>query len=362
MNAIAYCQPFVPPEWIAAHGLRPLWLRPDGATGQAGRGRCHVAEAVVETVEQGLSAAALVLTTACDQMRCAAAVLEQNGRTPVFLMHVPRTWQTSAVREYYGEELQRLGRFLAECGGTPPAEGELLRVMTEYDDARANLLRCRAEMSAVGFVEAVAAVRGELDLSQNAYQGGCPRITCGTAALGCAESPKTAEGGCPANSKVILGHLRGSLATGGSIALALIGGPLLPSDGKVLKSLEKAGGRIALDATEMGERTLPAAVDRERAKIDPFDELVRMYFDSIPDVFRRPNDRLYEWLRPRLKERGVRGLIVRRHVWCDLWHAELPRLRQETGLPVLDWDADGSDRGASASALGRIEAFLEMLR
>ena len=27
MNAIAYCQPLVPPEWIAAHGLQPHWLR-----------------------------------------------------------------------------------------------------------------------------------------------------------------------------------------------------------------------------------------------------------------------------------------------------------------------------------------------
>ena len=26
MNAVAYCHPFVPPEWIAAHGLRPCWL------------------------------------------------------------------------------------------------------------------------------------------------------------------------------------------------------------------------------------------------------------------------------------------------------------------------------------------------
>ncbi len=33
-----------------------------------------------------------------------------------------------------------------------------------------------------------------------------PSITCGTAALGCAESPKTAEGGCPTNSTFIFGY------------------------------------------------------------------------------------------------------------------------------------------------------------
>ena len=55
MNTIAYCQPFVPPEWIAAHGLRPQWLRPQTAAssgcggqprrvpGGRGLGRCRPA-------------------------------------------------------------------------------------------------------------------------------------------------------------------------------------------------------------------------------------------------------------------------------------------------------------------------------
>ena len=28
MGTVAYCSPFVPVEWLAAHGLRPVWLRP----------------------------------------------------------------------------------------------------------------------------------------------------------------------------------------------------------------------------------------------------------------------------------------------------------------------------------------------
>ena len=38
MNAIAYSSPFVPAEWIAAHGLRPHRLRL--ARRAAERGRC----------------------------------------------------------------------------------------------------------------------------------------------------------------------------------------------------------------------------------------------------------------------------------------------------------------------------------
>ncbi len=344
MNAIAYCQPFVPPEWIAAHGLRPLWLRLDGGAGKRGqspfvrstlravpangdcplfpahRGVCPVAAAIVEAAEGGLPAAAIVLTTTCDQVRYAAAVIEQWGKLPVFLMHVPRTWQTAASRLYYGDELKRLGKFLIACGGKPPDEETLRRMMLQYDHARSQP-RPMQSVPLLGASRAVMAGSGK-------------HCFCEAVAH------------TPANT----------------VALALVGGPLFESDGKLLEVIENAGGRIVLDATEGGERTLPAPLDPDRLQANPFEELVRVYFDAIPDVFRRPNDRLYDWLRPRIVERGVRGVIVRRHVWCDLWHAELPRLRQETSLPLLDLDIAANDHGALAAVAGRVEAFVEMLR
>ena len=129
-----------------------------------------------------------------------------------------------------------------------------------------------------------------------------------------------------------------------------------------------------LDGSESGERTLPAPPDAERMRTDPLAELAHVYFDAIPDVFRRPNDSLYAWLRQEIGRRGVRGLLVRRYLWCDLWHAEVPRLRQESSVPVLEWDAAGDDPacgvpqfchgGPSQSSrdIGRLEAFLETLR
>ena len=112
---------------------------------------------------------------------------------------------------------------------------------------------------------------------------------------------------------------------------------------QLLAAVEEAGGRFVLDATESGERTLPAPVDAGRLQADPRDELVRIYFDCIPDVFQRPNDRLYAWLRADVAQRGVRGILMRRHVWCDHWHGELPRLREELAVPLLDWDGAGND-------------------
>ncbi len=195
MNVIAYCQPFVPPEWIAAHGLRPQWLRPQTAasSGCGGRrGVCPAAAALIDAAQQGdcpdcrptdakrpgakmglspsvdMSAAALVLTTTCDQMRYAAAAVEAMERIPIFLMHVPRTWQPPAARGLYGEELRRLGRFLVRCGGELPTPETLRQVMVRYDEARAELRRRRTEMSAREFAAAVAAVRGCLDVAEPA--------------------------------------------------------------------------------------------------------------------------------------------------------------------------------------------------
>jgi len=129
-----------------------------------------------------------------------------------------------------------------------------------------------------------------------------------------------------------------------------------------LTAFEDTGARFVLDATEAGERTLPAPVDLDRLKADPLDELVRIYFDSIPEVFQRPNDRWFAWLSKQVAGRCVRGIVVRRFVWCDHWHGEMPRLREELGVPVLEWEGTGNDPRARSGAAGRMEAFLEMLR
>ena len=127
---IAYSSPFIPVEWIAAHRLRPHWLRPRSASNRpmlaVTRGICPYSGALLDTLfseadnsEPGPFSAcsALVLTTICDQMRYAAALAESGGRCPVFLLNVPSTWQTVEVRELYLDELRRFGRFMQRIGG-----------------------------------------------------------------------------------------------------------------------------------------------------------------------------------------------------------------------------------------------------
>jgi benzoyl-CoA reductase/2-hydroxyglutaryl-CoA dehydratase subunit BcrC/BadD/HgdB len=336
MKTIAYSSPFVPAEWIAAHGMSPSWLQPRPAAGRllvgASRGVCPYAGAMVDAVRSGVQAAGVVMTTACDQMRYAAAMMEHQGQSPVFLMNVPSTWETAAARGLYRDELRRLGRFLVRLGGKEPSPEELAHVMLQYDDARA------------GIREEAKPAQGWLGQSERSER-----------------APVRATPGASLRSAPAT-HYAPATQPNHGVPLALVGGPLVERDFDLFDLVERAGGCVVLDATEGGERTLPAAFDPERTRSDPLDELVTAYFGAIPDVFRRPNDRLYAWLGERIAARGVRGILFRRYLWCDLWHAELPRLRQWSPVPVLDFEAVGEEDGATSRTVGRLEAFLEILR
>ncbi len=117
-----------------------------------------------------------------------------------------------------------------------------------------------------------------------------------------------------------------------------------------------------LDATETGDRGMCPEFDRRRLRDEPLMELAKAYFGGIQDASRRPNSGLYNWLKCELVGRAVRGIIFRRYLWCDMWHAELRRLKDWTDLPVLDIDAAGDNETDRQRTVNRIRAFLEMLQ
>lgn len=328
MKGVAYFHPLVPPEWIAAHGFQPVW-QPLDSTGAgrdhgSARGVCPFVSAMLASAASESEWTALVLTTTCDQMRYAAARIQRSQSRPVFLMHVPATWQNPAARQFYRAELLRLGRFLVRLGAVAPGAETLARFMQCYDSAREQVLASQSVVSARQFAEAIARVRGSVPLTN--------------------------------------GHARSMPAEANGIALALLGGPMQQKDNGLLDAIESLGGRIVLDATEGGQRTLPAPFNRDELERDPLAALVDGYFGAIPDVFRRPNTAIYDWLGRQLTVRGVRGIVVRRYLWCDLWHAEWQTLRQWSPVPLLGLDAVGDEQSAESRTLGRLEAFLEILR
>jgi len=326
MKTVVYTCPFVPAEWIAAHGLRPSRIVPSPPAGAAEEvpsvGFCPYARALVRHLCGEPGAEAAVFTTVCDQMRRGAEIVQRRSSLPVFLMHVPTTWQTSAARGLYLSELRRLGRFLVDLGGVAPSEARLTDTIRRFDAARGALRKALGLVSARRFAE----------LAAEFHRVGEPRFTPPT--------PQPMPLGVP---------------------VAVVGGPLLFQHFDFFDMVERAGGRVALDATACGERALPAPVDRRRLARDPLGAVVEAYFDNIPDAFRRPNSALYEWLRGKCAERGVRGILFLHYVWCDTWHAEAQRVKESSDVPALRIEATDSPAadGPTASA---IQSLLEAIR
>jgi len=149
----------------------------------------------------------------------------------------------------------------------------------------------------------------------------------------------------------------------GAARVALVGGPLRLGDDWIVRMLHSRGACVALDATETGERTLPAPFDPARMSDDPVGELVRAYFDTIPDAFRRPLSMLHQYLAAALDRQKIQAVVLIRGIWCDQWHAQLSWLRQ-CGRPVAEVDLGGSASGIAgdeARVRTRIEALLEAI-
>ena len=329
MKTIIYTCPYVPAEWIAAHGLRASRLLLDRVDSASmfirTEGVCPFVRSFISEAMRNKGAGGVIVTTVCDQMRRAFDILVRKCNLPAFLMNVPNTWQNLESQKLYIDELKRLSRFLVRLGGKSPSNDALAKIMLQYDTARASILTAREYSSARRYAEAIAALGRD---------GPDQKINCVTDA-------KPQIDGVP---------------------LAIVGGPLMKQDFAMFEIIEQSGGRIVLDATETGERGMCAPFDRRRLRNEPLMELTDAYFGSIQDASRRPNSELYKWLQLELASREVQGIIFRRYLWCDMWHAEFRRLKDWSNLPVLDIDTAGDNETDEYRTANRIRAFLEMLQ
>jgi len=327
MKTIIYTCPYVPAEWITSHGMTPSRIIPDKAdmTGPLSRaeGVCPFVQAFANKVMTDEHTDCVVITTVCDQMRRVYDFLVRRCDVPLFLMNVPNTWQNVNVQKLYIDELKRLGRFLIGLGGKSPSDDALAKIMLEYDTARNSILAAAGYLPARQYAEKIEAF---------ALDG--PRVAL--------------------NNRISELQIEG-------VPLAIIGGPLMKQDFEIFDIVERAGGRIVLNATETGERGLCAPFNRRSLNEEPLLELASVYFCTIQDASRRPNSELYQWLKSRLEDREVRGIIFHHNLWCDMWHAEFQRLKDWTSIPVLDIDTVGDNETTNQRTTNRIRAFLETL-
>jgi len=237
-------------------------------------------------------------------------------------MNVPSTWQSQAAQKLYIDELERMSRFIVRLGSSSPTDNVLAEKMAEYDSARKSIMKLRPYLSARRYAETIALFGRD---GPGEFSADCEVLTDG-------------------------------------IPLAIVGGPMMKKNFDIFDIVEESGGRIVLDATETGDRGMCARFDRRRLGENPLAELTRAYFGGIQDASRRPNSGLYEWFKSEIAGRGVRGIIFHRHIWCDMWHAEVRRMKDCIGMPVLDIDSTGDKQADIQRVTTRIRAFMEMLQ
>lgn len=367
--------PWVPAEWIRAHGftVRGAWHAPAAPASAVPEGVCAFAHAM-SSLARTRPDACVVFTTACDQMRRAADAMAFELEDRGFLFLLPATWQTTAARTLYRAEVARLGEFLQRRGGHQPTDEELgaqvhwqdavrarVRRVVETGDARQVLAALKAlHEPALGptFSLPMGAGVPATAWPGEVSTGRFTAIAHGHGAHGAALESRTAN--------LHLDRLGTSTAalhqpkSAAGVPVALVGGPLPESQWGLVDAIESAGGRIVLLGTEPGERCLLPPFPR----ILPGQELPAVladhYFDHAVDVFHRPNSRLYGWLAERLARRGARGIVLWTHVACDLWRVEAASLREAFHLPLLVLDAHDAPAGGLRDGQ-RLGAFIESL-
>lgn len=290
----------------------------------------RMAEGICSFAQQSLEFArthcgrgnAVVFGSSCDQMRRGFDLVGEPQETSTFLFNLPATWQSDAAWRLFRLEFDRFTRFLERLGGPRQADESVTTIIGAARDARARLRSSWNKLHARGFAECIARFHWD----------------------GCAIAELTSE-------------VKGDAG----IPVAIVGGPLTRAQWGILDAIESAGGRVVLNATETGERSLGLEMPIPGRIATSIDGLARFFFSRIIDVWQRPNTRLYAWLRGRIEERNVRGIVLWHHVGCDLWRAEAASLREAFGLPILTLDSEQA-HSDHPRLVHRIAAFMEILR
>jgi len=253
MKDVLYTSPYVPAEWIAAHGLRPVRIAPTTGSAQgplSRQGVCSFVRCFAASAEAWPGACGIVVTTTCDQMRRAYDVVARTCSVPAFLMNVSTVWQNPIARDMYLGELKRLGDFLVGLGGAAPSDEYLAEVMVSFGDARASLITNEARMSPRRLAGAI------MEFGETGRFDAVKEEDCGE-------------------------------SLDGLVPMALVGGPLRKEDLAIFELVEESGGSVVLDASETGRAGMCRRFDCDSLRDRPLAELADAYLNGIRDISQR---------------------------------------------------------------------------
>lgn len=334
-----------PRALLRAHGVHPVevWAPPrqDPSAGNA-----HFQAYACAIVRQG---AALLLAGparevdlvlvphTCDALQGLGSVLIDfiKPRQPVLTLYHPRGRRQSD-RDFLERELRRLGDRLQEITGRSPSDADLHAAIDAEEAANARLERLcvRGHAAGMGDRERYTLARSREYLPAETFT-----------ALVDARLPESAVTDAP--------------SAGDAVRLLLSG--IVTEPMSLFDALSGMGATVVADDLACGSRRLYAPTSGD----DPYARLARSLMSGPPDpTLGTPIAERADYLVRRMRESGARGLLVYDVKFCEPELFDLPQLRDHLascGLPMLHVEVESSTTLAQ-QALGRIEAFVEMLQ
>lgn len=313
MTPVLLCtSPWIPPEWVLAHGWLPQRSLMPARRACSGGG-CSQAEGLACAIcANDQQADAICVASVCDQQRRAVERACLGCERWLVQCPMPRS-ATAGGLALYRSELERLGAWLAQHGGRKPDRNLQIQLSLSYEETRQQLRQLAGQIDPLAFAARC-----------RAFAWGHPLD----------EGPAAPP---PAGIPILLA------------------GPHLGHEDDWLRSaLAALGLRIVADVCDDSEGSLPAPLDRALLCEDPLAAIAAAHHQAFVEDGRVL--RLSELAR----QRAARGVVLLRPAFCDSWAADAAGLAEALGLPQLELIVDeGADPRHGLHT--RLEAFAETL-
>jgi len=275
----------------------------------------------------------LVAANHCDQTRRTSQLFQKHFEIPLFPVMVPATWQDPSSLQMYLAELRWLARELQEFTTTSFSQSRLDETIAAYAAARQALApllyRLRSYPLLSHALVCLLGIAEPLRLTNFLKQ-----ISPQSELLAQRDPSRQ-----PIPTVLLLGSIMGD------------------EDSLLLAALQ--GRCLLIQATCSGQMCVDLHIPRQTS--DLLDDLARAYWQQIPSVRSRPNDRFYQYVDQMVRRHRIHAIIYRSLKFCDLWSLEAVRFKQRMSVPVLVMDCSYGP-GQAGRIESQVQALLEMIQ
>ncbi len=303
---------------------------------------CSYSRSLVELAELGELdfLDGLVMPYACDTTRCMDLIFKYMQKFAFYdCLRIPRKGQGAGVKDYFREELMRLGQSLSAFTGAPVTKEGIAESIQAYNRVRAQLSAMREAMrERPGSISAgtyVSAVRAAMVLP-----------------------PEDA-------ARLTEEVLKEVFANANKVEMAsprVVVAGKIPEPPGVMRLLEESGLAVVEDHLVVGGRWVEASASGSG---DPWEALVERQLERLPfsGIWDGRQNRASH-LMQRVKDLSADAAVFLVQKFCEPAEIDLPGIKEELekeGIPMLAVETDFSN-ASLAQARTRVEAFAEMLK